>query len=122
MLQVGLNPYGLTYVLGLQGQGTPRANPNGRGLEGFIEIARELEAKTLEIYEPWLARLDDRELEALRERLAELGMRPVISSGLHFGEIESCIRSSRGLGAKIVRLALTPVLCGDRDTWGGKWS
>ena len=45
MLQIGLNPYGLTYVLGLQGQGTPRANPNGRGLEGFIEIAQELGAQ-----------------------------------------------------------------------------
>ena len=35
--------------------GTPRANPNGRGLEGFIEIAEELGARTLEIFEPWLA-------------------------------------------------------------------
>ena len=37
MLDVGLNPYGLTYYLGLQGRGTPRANPGGRGLEGFID-------------------------------------------------------------------------------------
>ena len=55
MLDIGLNPYGLTYVLGLQGRGTPRANPDGRGLDGFIAIAEELGAKTLEIYEPWLA-------------------------------------------------------------------
>ena len=59
MLEIGLNPYGLTYVLGLQGRGTPRANPNGRGLEGFIAIAEELGAKTLEIFEPWLAEDDD---------------------------------------------------------------
>ncbi len=37
----GLNPYGLTYHLGLQGAGGPRANPNGAGLEGFIAIAIE---------------------------------------------------------------------------------
>ncbi len=31
-LTVGLNPYGLTYTVGLQGIGTPRANPAGTGL------------------------------------------------------------------------------------------
>ena len=36
MFDVGLNPYGLTYTLGLQGHGGPRANPKGGGLEGFI--------------------------------------------------------------------------------------
>ena len=40
MLDVGLNPYGLTYTLGLQGQGTPRANPNGRGLEASSRSPR----------------------------------------------------------------------------------
>ncbi|TIP77668.1 MAG: sugar phosphate isomerase/epimerase, partial [Mesorhizobium sp.] len=36
MFRLGLNPYGLTYTLGLQGRGTPRHNPDGTGLEGFI--------------------------------------------------------------------------------------
>ncbi len=44
---LGLNPYGLTYHLGLQGAGGPRANPKGAGLEGFIAIAIELGAKVL---------------------------------------------------------------------------
>jgi sugar phosphate isomerase/epimerase len=121
MLDVGLNPYGLTYTLGLQGQGTPRANLNARGLEGFIDIAVELRAKTLEIYEPWLARMSDTELAALRGRLAGLGMQPVVSSGLHMGDIDSCLRSAKGLGAAIIRLALTPILCGDRNAAGERW-
>jgi sugar phosphate isomerase/epimerase len=121
MLETGLNPYGLTYVLGLQGQGTPRANPNGTGLEGFIAIAEELGAKTLEIFEPWLAKMSDAELAALRERLKRLGMAPVVSSGLQMGDIASCFRSAHGVGAAMIRFALTPVLCGDRNTWGEKW-
>jgi sugar phosphate isomerase/epimerase len=121
MLDVGLNPYGLTYTLGLQGHGTPRANPNARGLEGFIEIATELRAKTLEIFEPWLAKMSDDELASLRDRLKRLGMRPVVSSGLHMGNIDSCLRSAKGLGATIIRFALTPVLCGDRNALGEKW-
>ena len=66
MLDIGLSPYGLTYTLGLQGRGTPRANPNGRGLEGFVAIAEGLGATTLEIFEPWLAELNERALFALR--------------------------------------------------------
>ena len=78
MLKTGLNPYGLTYHLGLQGKGTPRANPLGKGLEGFIAFATELKAKTLEIFDPWLAQLDDAQLATLSERLNTLGMTPVI--------------------------------------------
>ena len=82
MLQIGLNPYGLTYHLGLQGHGSPRANPDGRGLEGFIALAEDLGAKTLEIAEAWLAPMSEPELAALRRRLDTLGMTPVVSSGL----------------------------------------
>ena len=91
----GLNPYGLTYHLGLQGAGGPRANPKGAGLEGFIAIATELGAKVLEIYDPWLRALSDDELRALRDRLASLGMTPIVSSGLMMGPFESALRSAR---------------------------
>lgn len=119
---LGLNPYGLTYHLGLQGAGGPRANPKGAGLEGFIAIATELGAKVLEIYDPWLCALSDDELRALRDRLMALGMTPVISSGLMMGPFESALRSARALNAKIIRHGLTTVLCGDRHALGEKWN
>jgi sugar phosphate isomerase/epimerase len=118
---LGLNPYGLTYHLGLQGAGGPRANPRGTGLEGFIAVATELGAKVLEIYDPWLRALSDDELRALRDRLAVLGMTPVVSAGLIMGPFESALRSARALDAKIIRHDLTNVLCGDRHALGEKW-
>jgi 3-oxoisoapionate decarboxylase len=121
-LDVGLNPYGLTYHLGLQGKGTPRANPNAKGLEGFIAIATELKAKVLEIFDPWLAESSDAQLQDLKLRLADLGMTPVISAGLNMmGPIESALRSARLLDAKVIRLGLSPVLEGSRNAWGTKW-
>jgi sugar phosphate isomerase/epimerase len=120
-LDVGLNPYGLTYHLGLQGKGTPRANPEGRGLEGFIEIAVELGAKVLEIYEPWLADLSDSKLSDLRKRLFNLGMTPVVSAGLNMGPLKSAFRSARLLDAKVIRVGLSSVLEGSRSAWGDKW-
>jgi len=118
---LGLNPYGLTYHLGLQGAGGPRANPKGVGLDGFIAIAVELGAKALEIFDPWLRALTDDELRALRDRLAGLGMTPIVSSGLMMGPFESALRSARLLDAGIIRYGLTTVLCGDRHALGDKW-
>ncbi len=121
-IDVGLNPYGLTYHLGLQGKGTSRANPQGKGLEGFIEIATELKARVLEIFDPWLAELSDDALRDLKKRLTDLGMTPVISAGLNMmGPIESAFRSARLLDAKVIRLGLSPVLEGSRNAWGAKW-
>ncbi|PBB65019.1 xylose isomerase [Mesorhizobium sp. WSM4312] len=123
MLQVGLNPYGLTYHLGLQARGTPRANPKPAGLEGFIALATELGAKVLEIWVPWLTELSDDAVIALRERLAGLGITPIVSGGLLVGEpLDDAFRAARLLKAKIIRTALTPVLCGDRNAAGEKWS
>ena len=117
----GLNPYGLTYHLGLQGAGGPRGNPKGAGLEGFIAIATELGASVLEIYDPWLRAMSDDELRALRDRLAHLGMAPIVSSGLMMGPFDSALRSARILDAKVIRHGLTTVLCGDRHALGEKW-
>ncbi len=122
MLRVGLNPYGLTYHLGLQGRGTPRANPAAAGLEGFIALATELRAETLEIYDPWLQAMSDAELAGLKDRLDGLGMTPVVSAGLNMmGPMESAFRSAAALGATTIRLGLSPVLCGDRNAFGEKW-
>ncbi len=123
MLQVGLNPYGLTYYLGLQARGTPRANPEPAGLEGFIALATELGARVLEIWVPWLTELSDDAVIALRERLAGLRITPVVSGGLLVGEpLDAAFRAARLLRAKIIRTALTPVLCGDRNAAGEKWN
>lgn len=120
--RLGLNPYGLTYTLGLQSPDTPRANPHGTGLEGFIAIATGIGAKVLEIYQPWLAALDDGKLRALRARLVDLGMIPVVSGGLPMaGEVEGAFRSADLLGAKVIRFGLTPVLEGGRAAQGERW-
>jgi len=121
LLRVGLNPYGLTYHLGIQAAGTPRANPNAVGLEGYIGLATELKAKTLELWEGWTGPMSDGELKALGERLNSLGMEPIGSSGLQRADFANSIRIARGLGSKVIRFALTPILCGDRNAAGPQW-
>jgi sugar phosphate isomerase/epimerase len=121
MFQVGLNPYGLTYHLGLQGHGTPRANAHGVGMEGFIAVARELGARSIELHNGWLVPMSDAALADLRARLADLRLTPIIAAGLPQDPPESVLRSATALGAKIARLGLTRILCGDRSAHGEQW-
>jgi sugar phosphate isomerase/epimerase len=122
-LTTGLNPYGLTYLLGLQGAGTPRANSNGKGLEGFIEIATELGARALEIHNPWLTALDQDGRRALAERLGRLGLVPIVSASLHWDALDVILVNALDLGAKTIRFGLSPVLCGDRNAFGAaRWA
>lgn len=112
--RVGLNPYGTTYHLGLQGQGTPRQNAKGRGLDAFLELVDGMGARSVEIADGWISGRSEDELRALRDRLAESDIEPVISGSLITESTESMFRSARLLGAKKIRFVLTRILCGDR--------
>ncbi len=125
MLRVGLNPYGLTYTLGLQGLGTPRANPRPAGLAGFLRSAREIQARTLELDGQWLTPMPETDLRALGAAAAADGMAVVCSFGLAHtpGEtLDDAVRIARVMEARLIRLHLTPVLEGARALLGSRWA
>src|SRR5262249_60563643 len=82
MFRLGLNPYGLTYTVGLQGAGTARANPDPIGFAGFIALARELGATCVEIDDRWLRPMTDAQLGGVRDEVASMGATAVVSAGL----------------------------------------
>jgi sugar phosphate isomerase/epimerase len=84
-------------------------------------LCEELGARAIEIYDPWLRAMSEAELAVLKERLAKLGMTPIVSWGLTMGPFESALRSARALDARTIRCGLTTVLCGDRAALGTKW-
>ena len=100
-LGVGLNPYGLAYTLGLQG------NSDGTGLPGFLEIAAEIGARVVELHQPWLDGVDVAALDLD-------GMVPVLSCGRDPAGDDAALECAVALRARVVRMALTPVLRGDR--------
>jgi 3-oxoisoapionate decarboxylase len=124
MVHIGLNPYGLTYTLGLQGIGTPRANPHGTGLAGLVELARGCGARCLEIDWRWLTPLSDADLAALGATCLASGMTPIVSAWLQQRASETLadpLRACAAIGARLLRLHLTPVLEGGRGHLGGRW-
>lgn len=121
---VGLNPYGLTYTLGLQALDTPRANPDPLGLPGFVRIAQEIGARTLELDLRWLTPLDEATLGDIANEAAGAGMTIVCSTWLRHEPdetLDDARRIARTLGGALIRMHLAPVLEGARASYGDRW-
>src|SRR3954447_25751497 len=122
MFRVGLNPYGLAYTVGLQADGTTPANPRPIGMAGFIDIARSIGARCIELDGRWLAAMSDADLVRVRD---DLSGDPVICSywlSQQEGEtLAEPVRRSAAIGAGLIRLHLTPVLEGARAKPGARW-
>lgn len=59
----------------------------------------------------------------MKDRLGGLGMTPVIGAGLNmWGSMESALRSARAIDAQVIRLSLSPVLCGAQGEQGARWA
>jgi 3-oxoisoapionate decarboxylase len=122
MFQIGLNPYGFTHTVGLQAFSTPRANPDGTGIRGFIDIARGVGARCYEFDGRWLTPMSNDELARLADELPDLPR--LCSYWLQQvpGEtLDEPIRATRGIGAGTIRMHLTPVLEGARAKQGDRW-
>jgi sugar phosphate isomerase/epimerase len=122
MFQIGLNPYGFSHAVGLQAFGTPRANPDGTGLRGFIRIASDIGAQCFEFDGRWLAPLTNDQLARLGGELPDVPR--LCSYWLQHvsGEtLDEAIRASRAIGASTIRMHLTPILEGARAEQGAKW-
>lgn len=122
MFHIGLNPYGFAHTVGLQAFGTPRANPDGSGLNGFIRIANDIGARCLEFDGRWLEPMSDDELTALGAALPSVPR--LCSYWLQHvpGEtLDEAIRATRAVGGRIIRMHLTPVLEGARAKQGARW-
>lgn len=115
--RLGLNPYGLTCALGLQG-----THPQPLGLTGFVGIARELGARSIELDWRWLTPMAGAELDRLGAELADLTV--TYSHWLAQQPEESlddAVRRAAAVKARVLRLHLTPVLEGARAAWGVRW-
>src|SRR5690348_12463906 len=122
MFQIGLNPYGFTHAVGLQAYGTPRANPSGSGLRGFIDIARDIDARCLEFDGRWFEGFSNDQLAALAAELPDVPR--LCSYWLQHTPnetLDEAIRATRGIGGSIIRMHLTPVLEGARAKQGPRW-
>jgi sugar phosphate isomerase/epimerase len=122
MLRIGLNPYGIAYAVGLVGNDTPRQNPDPLGLDGFVAVAEAIGASSIEIHAGHLFVLSRSALERLKDRLGKKGTIAVVSLGPPMEGLDKAVVCACSLGAKVIRVGLTEVLCGDRAVLGRGWN
>jgi sugar phosphate isomerase/epimerase len=119
---LGLNPYGLAYTVGLQAIGTRRANLRPIGIDGFIALVRERNLPVIELDWRWLTPLSDGELSRIRDRVDGLSVIYSYWLAQEEGEtLDDAVHRASAVGARILRLHLTPVLEGARAAWGSRW-
>jgi sugar phosphate isomerase/epimerase len=120
-LQTGLKPYCLSHYLGLQGVNTSRVNPNPAGLEGYLTIAKDIGARSIEVWDELLRTLDQADLRALKVRLDDMEMQPLLSTNIDNIDIDLYLRAASATGSRHIRMMITPILCGDRVAAGEGW-
>lgn len=119
MFKLGLNPYGIACSVGLAGVGTPRECEDPLGLDGFLRFAYGIGAQSVEIHGLHLAGLDAEAIGRYRGEIAEAGLEPIVSTDLK--GLGRAIEVAPEIGARTVRVGLSPVLCGARAAQGAAW-
>jgi sugar phosphate isomerase/epimerase len=123
MIKVGLNPYGIAFSLGMQGMGTPRANPRPLTVEQYLELVQDIGSTGIELDAGYYSRLDAARQATVRQAVQVSGWWVVLARFFRPADnYGPTIEMARALGATLIRVSLTTVLCGDRALPAHKWA
>jgi sugar phosphate isomerase/epimerase len=117
----GVCIFGIEYLTGRTGRGTPRANPNPLSVTGFLDLAARLGLNGVECPVDYISPSHDpAELASFRAAADERGLRIVIDGPrIELEPFRRVLPAAASLGAKVVRCTISGVLCGDRRPVGG---
>lgn len=111
-----MNPYGMTCTMGLQGSVT-----TPMGWDGYVALAEELASQAIEFDQRHLSGLTDETAAELRHRLAKQEIEIIVSTGPPFEKSLAGLAEAVRLGARVLRMHLTPILEGARAKKGDEW-
>jgi sugar phosphate isomerase/epimerase len=119
---IGLSALSFSYRCGLIGQGTPRAHRAPLGVDAILDMAAGAGLQSVAFPVELLSDVSPPTLASLRERLARAGLVPVIDSGVADPHaLATQIPLAAALGARVVRVLVSPVLEGDRFAFTTDW-
>jgi sugar phosphate isomerase/epimerase len=121
MFKVGMNPYGMMVAIGLQGAGTARGATQPLGLSGYIDFAEKMGVRCIEFDFTHIDQLTTEERASLYARYQAKGVPVVLSAGPPAEHMPKAIHLAEQIGAKLIRMSMTSVLCGDRAAHGEVW-
>lgn len=118
----GLCMYGIQYLVGAAGRGTPNENPNALTADEFLRLAVDRGLSSIEVSLPFVsAALDPGQLREYAEQARGAGLDVVIAGPniTATPDLAALIALASGMGAKRFRCTGSAVLCGDRSPVGG---
>jgi 3-oxoisoapionate decarboxylase len=119
---IGLSALGFSFSCGLIGQGTPRAHRTPLGVMAILDRAVEAGLQSVAFPFDLLPDLSRSALTPLRERLAQAALLPVLDSGIADARaLAAQIPAAAYLGARVIRVLVSPVLEGDRAAFTADW-
>lgn len=122
-LPLGLAAHGFSYLCGFAGARTPRACPTPYDAYALMDLAVSLGLSGVEFPPEWgLQSLERPVLEEARARAEAYGLFIVLDGGVvDVDELRALIPAAAILGAPVVRVIASTILCGDRravrETW-----
>jgi sugar phosphate isomerase/epimerase len=120
---IGLSVLSFSYRCGLLGQGTSRAVSRPLDVEDIVALATRAGLQSIEIPLRLLPDLSPNRLHALRERLSLCGLTPVADSDVvDVDVLRAHIPAAAMLGARVLRVLISPVLEGYRRSFTDNWS
>lgn len=119
---IGLSALSFSYRCGLVGRGTERAIARPIGVDDLIALAARAGLQSVEFPLDLLPDLAADRLAALRERLALSGLAAVADSDIaDVAALRRHIVAAHTLGARVLRVLVSPVLEGMRASFPGGW-
>lgn len=121
-MQIGLSALSFSYSCGLIGRGTRRMVSQPLGLDGLIALASRAGLAGLEFPFAMLHDTTPTALAELRAQLESCHLTPVLDSEVaSFTSLSAQIPIAAALGARIIRVLVSPVREGNRSTLSHSW-
>lgn len=119
---IGLSALSFSYRCGLIGQDTPRAHRAPLGLAAILDLATDCGLQSVAFPFTLLPDRSPNGLAALRARLEAAHLLPVLDSGqADAAALAEQIPLASALGARVIRVLISPVLEGDRSAFTSDW-
>ncbi len=119
---IGLSALSFSYRCGLVGRGTGRVVSRPIGVDDVVALAARAGLRSVEFPLDLLPDLAPARLAALRERLAVSGLAPVADTDVADAEtLRRHIVAADAVGARVLRVLVSPVLEGMRAALPGGW-
>lgn len=119
---IGLSALSFSYRCGLIGRGTGRAVSQPLSVEDIIALAVRAGLQSIEFPLDMLPDLTHQRLATLRARFAACGLTPVVDSDVvNVETLERHIPAAATIGARVLRVMISPVLEGYRSRYIADW-